>query len=233
MQGSEPKELHLPETRVKKLFQNMHADGWTCDRITGSHHIFRKQGRRSIPIAVHGGHIAPGMARLVIRQIDDSQQNQRNIVVQRQDAKVEIQTTHRAKPKWSESGKERGRETITIVDASRPDSEPTAGSMDHDSSHQSASIVAQEQGGLDDISAQRDSWLETVHELIGSGAYEQLLAFLATPADSADSPSKLFNNFTWTGDLFFYRMFALCELALGSLSLSLIHISEPTRPRLI
>ena len=28
---------------------------WTLARISGSHHIFTKQGRRSLPVALHGG----------------------------------------------------------------------------------------------------------------------------------------------------------------------------------
>ncbi|MCL1910624.1 MAG: type II toxin-antitoxin system HicA family toxin [Leptospirales bacterium] len=33
------------------------ANGWKLDRITGSHHIFEKDGCRNIPVPLHGKRI--------------------------------------------------------------------------------------------------------------------------------------------------------------------------------
>lgn len=46
----------VPFRELKKLLE---AHRWSLDRITGSHHIFRKAGERlSISIPVHGGRVA-------------------------------------------------------------------------------------------------------------------------------------------------------------------------------
>jgi len=39
---------------VKEIMKILKANGWKLDRINGSHHIFQKDGYRSIPVPVHG-----------------------------------------------------------------------------------------------------------------------------------------------------------------------------------
>jgi predicted RNA binding protein YcfA (HicA-like mRNA interferase family) len=37
-----------------ELVKLLKENGWTLDRINGSHHIMVKTGRRSVPVPVHG-----------------------------------------------------------------------------------------------------------------------------------------------------------------------------------
>jgi predicted RNA binding protein YcfA (HicA-like mRNA interferase family) len=38
----------------KQLKKRLEQEGWELDRISGSHHIMIKEGRRSIPVPIHG-----------------------------------------------------------------------------------------------------------------------------------------------------------------------------------
>ena len=51
--------------RVVKLLED---DSWKLSRISGSHHIFTKSGRRCIPVAFHGGIMPKFHARRVLKQ---------------------------------------------------------------------------------------------------------------------------------------------------------------------
>ena len=54
--------------RAHDMFVLLEKNGWKKDRITGSHHIFQKPGRRCIPVAVHRSEVAPGLRRLILKQ---------------------------------------------------------------------------------------------------------------------------------------------------------------------
>lgn len=41
---------------VKKMLEK---SGWTFERVRGSHHIFTKPGKASLPIPVHHGKVNP------------------------------------------------------------------------------------------------------------------------------------------------------------------------------
>ena len=43
----------------RELIKLLEKEGWILDRISGSHHIMVKEGRRSIPIPVHKGKEIP------------------------------------------------------------------------------------------------------------------------------------------------------------------------------
>lgn len=44
------------------------ADGWTLDRVNGSHHIMVKDGR-AVPVPVHGKRdVGPGLVAAIQRQ---------------------------------------------------------------------------------------------------------------------------------------------------------------------
>lgn len=47
-----PREVRFAE--IRRLLEN---HGWTLIRISGSHHIFRKEGERPISIPVHAGKV--------------------------------------------------------------------------------------------------------------------------------------------------------------------------------
>jgi predicted RNA binding protein YcfA (HicA-like mRNA interferase family) len=52
--------------QLKKLFE---ANGWILDRISGSHHIMIREGRRSIPIPIHGNADLPkGVLNAILKQ---------------------------------------------------------------------------------------------------------------------------------------------------------------------
>jgi predicted RNA binding protein YcfA (HicA-like mRNA interferase family) len=53
----------------KNLIKLLKDHGWVLDRISGSHHIMIKEGRRSIPIPVHGKKEIPiGLAKRILKQ---------------------------------------------------------------------------------------------------------------------------------------------------------------------
>ena len=61
--------IPLPK-RWKQLKQKLVNDEWILDRVSGSHHIFTKIGRRCIPLAFHGGTISPQYAALILKQAE-------------------------------------------------------------------------------------------------------------------------------------------------------------------
>jgi predicted RNA binding protein YcfA (HicA-like mRNA interferase family) len=53
----------------KQLVKTLEKNGWELDRIKGSHHILVKEGRRSIPIPVHGNKdLPPGLVNAIFKQ---------------------------------------------------------------------------------------------------------------------------------------------------------------------
>lgn len=53
----------------KELIKILKKNGWVLDRISGSHHIMVKEGKRSIPIPLHGKKDIPkGLASSIIKQ---------------------------------------------------------------------------------------------------------------------------------------------------------------------
>ena len=53
----------------QELIKILKDDGWILDRISGSHHIMIKEGRRSIPIPVHGKKDIPiGLYKRILKQ---------------------------------------------------------------------------------------------------------------------------------------------------------------------
>jgi predicted RNA binding protein YcfA (HicA-like mRNA interferase family) len=41
------------EVAFRDVRRKLEEHGWTLDRISGSHHVFRKEGERPISIPVH------------------------------------------------------------------------------------------------------------------------------------------------------------------------------------
>ncbi|MFI5379387.1 MAG: type II toxin-antitoxin system HicA family toxin [Tepidisphaerales bacterium] len=46
--------------RFAEIRRYLESHGWTLERISGSHHVFTKPGRRTFPIPVHGGKVKYG-----------------------------------------------------------------------------------------------------------------------------------------------------------------------------
>jgi predicted RNA binding protein YcfA (HicA-like mRNA interferase family) len=55
----------------RDLVRLFEENGWTLDRIRGSHHVMVKVGRRSIPVPVHGKRELPkGIVAAIKRQAE-------------------------------------------------------------------------------------------------------------------------------------------------------------------
>jgi len=53
----------------KDLIKILKEHGWVLDRVSGSHHIRIKEGRRSIPVPVHGKKEIPiGLSKKILKQ---------------------------------------------------------------------------------------------------------------------------------------------------------------------
>lgn len=53
----------------KELIKIMKKNGWSLDRINGSHHIMIKENMRSIPVPVHGKKDIPiGLCNKILKQ---------------------------------------------------------------------------------------------------------------------------------------------------------------------
>ena len=55
----------------KMLITVLKEKGWLLDRIRGSHHIMVKEGRRAIPVPVHGSKDLPrGLVKTILNQAE-------------------------------------------------------------------------------------------------------------------------------------------------------------------
>ena len=53
----------------KQLKKLLETNGWRLDRISGSHHIMIREGRRSVPIPIHGNAEIPrGLLNAIFKQ---------------------------------------------------------------------------------------------------------------------------------------------------------------------
>jgi predicted RNA binding protein YcfA (HicA-like mRNA interferase family) len=55
----------------KELVKVLKEDGWLLDRIKGSHHVMIKDGKRSIPVPVHGSKDLPkALVKAILAQAE-------------------------------------------------------------------------------------------------------------------------------------------------------------------
>ena len=59
------------EVRFRDVRRKLEEHGWTLNRISGSHHIFRKEGEQHITIPVHKGRGQPVYVRKVEKAIGE------------------------------------------------------------------------------------------------------------------------------------------------------------------
>jgi predicted RNA binding protein YcfA (HicA-like mRNA interferase family) len=53
----------------RELKKRLEGHGWAFDRISGSHHIMVREGRRSIPVPIHGSRDLPkGLVKAILKQ---------------------------------------------------------------------------------------------------------------------------------------------------------------------
>jgi predicted RNA binding protein YcfA (HicA-like mRNA interferase family) len=51
------------EVRFGEVKALLERHGWTLRRVSGSHHIFKKEGDRMFSVPVHRGKVKPGYVR--------------------------------------------------------------------------------------------------------------------------------------------------------------------------
>jgi len=55
--------------KSRELMRILREAGWVLDRIEGSHHIFVKEGKRSVPVPFHKGREIPNnLARRILKE---------------------------------------------------------------------------------------------------------------------------------------------------------------------
>lgn len=63
--------LYISGMNGRELAKHLKEHGWKLDRIKGSHHIFIKEGKRAIPVPVHGTKELPrGLVSAIMKQAD-------------------------------------------------------------------------------------------------------------------------------------------------------------------
>jgi predicted RNA binding protein YcfA (HicA-like mRNA interferase family) len=53
---------------ARQLIDILKDNGWKLDRIEGSHHIFVKEGRRSVPVPMHGNRDIGNLAKRILKE---------------------------------------------------------------------------------------------------------------------------------------------------------------------
>jgi len=53
---------------AKELINILKTNGWKLDRINGSHHIFIKDGYRSVPVPFHGNKDIGNFAKKILKE---------------------------------------------------------------------------------------------------------------------------------------------------------------------
>ncbi|MFP3043391.1 type II toxin-antitoxin system HicA family toxin [Treponema primitia] len=53
---------------AKEVMDKLKARGWTLDRITGSHHVFVKAGRRPVAVPFHGNKDIGNLAKRILKE---------------------------------------------------------------------------------------------------------------------------------------------------------------------
>jgi predicted RNA binding protein YcfA (HicA-like mRNA interferase family) len=53
---------------AKQLIETLKNNGWKLDRVNGSHHIFIKEGFRSVAVPVHGNKEMGNLTRRILKQ---------------------------------------------------------------------------------------------------------------------------------------------------------------------
>ena len=53
---------------AKQVMDVLKKNGWTLDRVNGSHHIFIKEGRRSVAVPMHGSRDIGKLARRILKE---------------------------------------------------------------------------------------------------------------------------------------------------------------------
>ena len=53
---------------AKELMDKLKTNGWTLDRINGSHHVFVKTGHRPVAVPFHGNRDIGNLAKRILKE---------------------------------------------------------------------------------------------------------------------------------------------------------------------
>ncbi|GHU19954.1 hypothetical protein FACS1894163_12960 [Spirochaetia bacterium] len=53
---------------AKQVMDKLKENGWTLDRINGSHYVFKKDGCRPVPVPFHGNKDLGNKARQILKE---------------------------------------------------------------------------------------------------------------------------------------------------------------------
>lgn len=53
---------------ARQLIDILRNNGWKLDRTEGSHHIFVKEGRRPVPVPMHGAKDIGNLAKRILKE---------------------------------------------------------------------------------------------------------------------------------------------------------------------
>lgn len=63
--------LYIVTMTGGEIVKLLKKNGWTLNRISGSHHIMVKEGKRSVPVPVHGKKDLPkGLVAALLKQAE-------------------------------------------------------------------------------------------------------------------------------------------------------------------
>mmetsp|Transcript_23299 Transcript_23299/g.28628 ORF Transcript_23299/g.28628 Transcript_23299/m.28628 type:complete len:113 (+) Transcript_23299:157-495(+) len=87
-----------PPKRWIRLRQMLEKEDYVLERISGSHHIFSKPGRRCIPVAFHGGTISQKYAVMVLKQAGIGRPQGNEIPINKKGHGCEIKESQKLSP---------------------------------------------------------------------------------------------------------------------------------------
>lgn len=223
-----PHEAIILPKRWVRLKQMLEREEWKLDRISGSHHIFTKSGRRCIPVAFHGGTVSPRYASKILQQAGLS--NEVNVLEPESiteveeatetlrlnnttaDVEPESETNLRGRKKKQKSPGEKAKRLAMAKTA-----ESICTNREIENSRKAFDQMNLEQEReRQTLEDERNQLLETVQDLIASQNYKQALESTSAIEVRREfgSSSELYE---FNCNIIFYRTVALGEYALSSL----------------
>jgi predicted RNA binding protein YcfA (HicA-like mRNA interferase family) len=60
--------LYIGNMTAREIMDKLKAHGWALDRISGSHHVFIKAGRRPVSVPFHGNKDIGHLAKRILKE---------------------------------------------------------------------------------------------------------------------------------------------------------------------
>lgn len=197
-------EIDVPD-KWRRLEKILTSHSWQVERITGSHHIFRKDGHGSIPVAFHGGSISRNYARLVLRQagimgmdykVDDDDCASDLTILSHEVSQVSL----------SNNGAAQDNAKVVNIPASIQHSHIT----DHE---REITRSKQNQRQIEDSAEilRRQTLLDRIQEKIASGKYTEAIKIIDD--EKVDFVGNSDKKASFVLDIIFYKLVAYTEEA--------------------